>query len=114
MPQILVTATPADDLGEGVVMLRERVTVADLESGHFAVQLLERLAWAVSDACEVERVADSQRRRRVADATLRAADATRQAAEPIPERTELSESSELTVSEPEPQPTPPLLHRVAP
>lgn len=108
MPQILVTATPADDLGEGVVTLRERVTAADLESEHFAAQLLQRLGWAVSDACEVERVADSQRRRRAADATLRAADATRQAAEPTPE------SPDQTVSEPEPQLAPPRLHRVAP
>ena len=34
--------------------LRERVSVADFESDHFAAQLVERLGWAVSDANEVE------------------------------------------------------------
>lgn len=38
-------------------MLRERVTVADLESDHFATQLVERLGWAVGDATELEREA---------------------------------------------------------
>lgn len=51
MPHIIVTA----DQGEGAVMLRERVNVADFESRHFAVQLLERLGWAVEDADQVER-----------------------------------------------------------
>ncbi|MEA2197490.1 MAG: hypothetical protein QOJ25_1541 [Solirubrobacteraceae bacterium] len=35
-------------------MLRERVSLADLESDHFATQLVERLGWAVGDAHEVE------------------------------------------------------------
>jgi hypothetical protein len=35
-------------------MLRERINVADLESDHFAAQLVERLGWAVSDAHEAE------------------------------------------------------------
>jgi hypothetical protein len=35
-------------------MLRERVTVSDFESRHFADQLVERLGWAVSDADDVE------------------------------------------------------------
>ena len=51
MPQILVTA----DQGEGEVMLRERVNVADFESEHFASQLVERLGWAVGDADQAER-----------------------------------------------------------
>jgi hypothetical protein len=50
MPQILVTA----DQGEGEVMLRERVNVADFESEHFASQLVERLGWAVEDAAQAE------------------------------------------------------------
>jgi hypothetical protein len=46
MPRIIVTADgPAD-----IVMLSERISVADLESDHFRAQLLERLSWAVSDA----------------------------------------------------------------
>jgi len=110
MPQILVTADPADDLGEGVVMLRERVTAEDMESEHFAAQLIERLAWAVSDASEAERVANSHRQRRRADPTLRAADATEEAAESAGY---VSEST-APDSEPEPQLAPPRLRRVAP
>ena len=53
MPQIIVTA----DQGDGDVMLRERVNVADFESQHFAAQLVERLGWAVEDADQVERKA---------------------------------------------------------
>ena len=53
MPQIIVTADRSDR-GEGVVMLRERVSVADFESRHFAAQLIERLGWAVGDAHEAE------------------------------------------------------------
>jgi hypothetical protein len=41
-------------------MWRERITSADLESRHFANQLLERLGWAVSDADGVESVAVSK------------------------------------------------------
>jgi hypothetical protein len=55
MPQIIVTADRGAAFAEGAVTLRERVSVADLESKHFATQLLERLGWAVSDAHEVER-----------------------------------------------------------
>ncbi|MGO9901030.1 MAG: hypothetical protein ACLP0J_15365 [Solirubrobacteraceae bacterium] len=50
MPRIIVTADwPAD-----IVMLSERISVADLESDHFRAQLLERLSWAVSDAHATE------------------------------------------------------------
>lgn len=54
MPQIIVTAKPSDGRTEEAVMLRERVSVADFESRHFADQLVERLGWAVSDADDVE------------------------------------------------------------
>ena len=43
MPQIIVTSDHGAALGEGAVMFRERVTVADFESDHFAMQLVERL-----------------------------------------------------------------------
>ncbi len=50
MPRIIVTADwPAD-----IVMLSERISVADLQSDHFRAQLLERLSWAVSDAHATE------------------------------------------------------------
>jgi hypothetical protein len=55
MPQIIVTADETASSGDGAVMLRERVSVTDFESGHFAAQLVERLGWAVNDAAEVEK-----------------------------------------------------------
>jgi hypothetical protein len=58
MPHILVTADGTNDGGEGPVMLRERVTVSDFDSDHFAAQLVERLGWAVGDADQVERQVD--------------------------------------------------------
>lgn len=63
MPQIIVLADSARQWGEAAVMLRERVSATDLESDHFAAQLVERLGWAVGDAHEVERggvVTDAQ------------------------------------------------------
>jgi hypothetical protein len=54
MPQIIVLVDPDHQQGEAAVMLRERVSLADLESDHFATQLVERLGWAVGDAHEVE------------------------------------------------------------
>jgi hypothetical protein len=50
MPRIIVTS----DWPAGIVMLSERISVADLESDHFRAQLLERLSWAVSDAHATE------------------------------------------------------------
>ena len=58
MPQIIVTADRGAAFGEGAVTLRERVTVADFESEHFASQLVERLGWAVGDAHDAERVGE--------------------------------------------------------
>ena len=55
MPQIIVTAKPAELQGEEAVMLREQVSVSDFESQHFANQLVERIGWAVSDANDAER-----------------------------------------------------------
>lgn len=55
MPHIIVTAQGENDGGEGPVMLRERISASDLESRHFAAQLVERLGWAVGDAQEAER-----------------------------------------------------------
>ena len=50
MPRIIVTA----DGPTGNVMLSERINATDLESGHFRAQLVERLAWAIGDACAAE------------------------------------------------------------
>ena len=54
MPQIIVTADRSEHTGDAAVTLRERVSAADLESGHFAAQLVQRLGWAVGDAHELE------------------------------------------------------------
>ena len=59
MPQIIVTADQTGDRGEGVVMLRERVNIADFDSEHFANMLVERLGWAVGDAHDAERDRDA-------------------------------------------------------
>jgi hypothetical protein len=61
MPRIIVEAMPGDT-EEPVMMMAERVLPSDLESKHFAGQLLERLGWAVADAKAVElSPADSRR-----------------------------------------------------
>jgi hypothetical protein len=62
VPHIVVTADRADDREEAAVMLRERVSVNDFESAHFASQLVERLGWAVGDADEAERAAEGAER----------------------------------------------------
>ena len=50
MPRIIVvTDRPTD-----IVMLSERITIADLASEHFRARLLERLSWAVGDADAAE------------------------------------------------------------
>lgn len=59
MPQIIVAADRGAAFGEGAVMFKERVNVADFQSEHFAAQLLERLGWAVEDADAEERVRES-------------------------------------------------------
>jgi hypothetical protein len=55
MPQIIVTADATAGEGEAPIMFRERVTVDDFQSQHFANQLVERLGWAVGDADEIAR-----------------------------------------------------------
>jgi hypothetical protein len=57
MAQIIVTADRPVDRGEGAVMWRERITLADFESSHFQAQLIERLEWALSDATQAETAA---------------------------------------------------------
>jgi hypothetical protein len=55
VPHIIVIADKATEDGEQPIMFRERVSVSDFESDHFATQLVERLGWAVGDADEVNR-----------------------------------------------------------
>jgi hypothetical protein len=51
MPEIIVRAEPEQG-DEAAVVLRERVTQRNLESDHYAGQLIERIGWAVLDASE--------------------------------------------------------------
>lgn len=62
MPEIIVLADSNRQQGAEAVTLRERVSLADLESDHFAAHLVERLGWAVGDAHELERDPNGARR----------------------------------------------------
>jgi hypothetical protein len=61
MARIIVTADPMAGSarpqagGSGSVLLDERVSSIHLADDHAAEQLIERLAWAVTDAEESER-----------------------------------------------------------
>jgi hypothetical protein len=52
MPRIIVQVTEGER--DGVILLQERVSCRDLDSDHFAGQLVERLGWALLDAEGVE------------------------------------------------------------
>jgi hypothetical protein len=52
MPQILIVTDPAE--ADSTVVYRERIASTDLESKHFAGQLVERVGWAVRDADQLE------------------------------------------------------------
>jgi hypothetical protein len=56
MPRIIVTTDPVSpELSDDTaVLLEEHVHSVHLSTGHAAAQLVERLAWAVSDAESVE------------------------------------------------------------
>jgi hypothetical protein len=61
MPRIIVTTDPADQRdaavkqGDTAVLFDERVYSLHLCDDHAAEQLIERLAWAVSDAEDSQR-----------------------------------------------------------
>jgi hypothetical protein len=61
MARIIVTADSTAELRRSTagtdakVLMDERVTSIHLADGHAAEQLVERLAWAVTDAEEAER-----------------------------------------------------------
>jgi len=61
MPRIIVTTDPTEqrhtevDQGDTAVLLDERVNSLHLCDDHAAEQLIERLAWAVSDAEDSQR-----------------------------------------------------------
>jgi hypothetical protein len=65
MPRIIVTADPVSSelTGESPVLLEEHVHSVHLSTGHAAAQLVERLAWAISDAEHAERARPARPRR---------------------------------------------------
>jgi hypothetical protein len=56
MPRIIVTAEPTRD-PDAAMLLDERIAASDLESDHFAAQLIERIGCALFDADDTERLA---------------------------------------------------------
>jgi hypothetical protein len=55
MPRIIVTADPiSSQSSDAPVLLSESVHSVHLSTEHAAAQLIERLAWAVSDAEDAE------------------------------------------------------------
>ena len=59
MPRIIVTTDPSQRRDNAPVLLDERVHSVHLSSDLAVAQLVERIAWAVSDAEHAERDADS-------------------------------------------------------
>ena len=55
MPRIIVTTDRTDRRDDPPVLLDERVDSLHLCDDHAAEQLIERLAWAVSDAEDTQR-----------------------------------------------------------
>jgi hypothetical protein len=64
MPRVIVTIDPSELPEQAPVLLDERVHSVHLSSGHGAAQLIERLAWAISDAEEAEQSRGLRARRR--------------------------------------------------
>jgi hypothetical protein len=63
MPRIIVTTDPVSSelTDESTVLLDEHVHSVHLSTGHAAAQLVERLAWAISDAESTERTHSERR-----------------------------------------------------
>lgn len=60
MARIIVTADPSNRSDEPV-LLEERVYPVHLSSDHSAAQLIQRLAWAISDAEKTQPARDPVR-----------------------------------------------------
>jgi hypothetical protein len=71
MPRIIVTTATAEQPRAGAALLDELVHSVHLSSGHAAAQLVERLAWAISDAEEAESAGAKARPRRPTPARTR-------------------------------------------
>ena len=63
MPRVIVTTDASALPADASVLLDEQVHAIHLSNGHGAAQLVERIAWAVTDAEEEERTPGGQRAR---------------------------------------------------
>ncbi len=54
MPRVIVTADPSPVLTDASVWLNEDIRSVHLSTDHAAAQLVQRLAWAISDAEEAD------------------------------------------------------------
>jgi hypothetical protein len=63
MPRIIVT-TDQTERGDAAVLLDEQVQMVHLSTDHSAMQFIERLGWAISDAEDAERVQIPRQARR--------------------------------------------------
>ncbi len=63
MPRIIVT-TDQTERGDAAVLLDEQVQMVHLSTDHSAMQFIERLGWAISDAEDAEHVHVPRRARR--------------------------------------------------
>jgi hypothetical protein len=61
MPRIIVT-TEHTVQRDPAMLLDERIATDDLESAHFAAQLIERIGWALLDADDAEQRAQRAQR----------------------------------------------------
>ena len=59
MPRITIQAEAGDRAG--AVLLQERISHRDLDSDHFAGQLVERIGWALLDAADLEGAANERK-----------------------------------------------------
>jgi len=57
MPRIILTTDPSTLPQEISVLLDERVSSVHLSTDHAASQLIERIAWAIADADDIEQAA---------------------------------------------------------
>ena len=67
MPRMLVI-TESLDRSDREVMLDEYIATSDLDSAHFATQLVERIGWALADAETTEKRPPAPATRSCADA----------------------------------------------
>jgi hypothetical protein len=63
MPKIIVTTDTSELPDDASVLLYEQVQSVHLSTGHSAAQLVERLAWAISDAENAQGARAKQRKR---------------------------------------------------